>query len=142
MNFRRALVKKTPTVMDITPLVDVVFQLLIFFLLTSTYAQQQATADQQTASIPVELPESSLTASQKAPEELVISLDSSGLVYLADQQVSLEELSIQLASIAQQNPNTIVLLRGDQNVPYGKIGQVMSIIRASGLKMSAVLNSQ
>ncbi len=142
MNFRKGLKAKSTVVMDITPMIDVVFQLLLFFLLTSTYAQQQATADHQTASIPVELPESSLQASQKAPEEVIISLDSAGNVYLGENQLSLEELSIQLATMAQENPNRIVLLRGDQNVPYGKIGQVMSIIRATGLKMSAVLNTQ
>jgi biopolymer transport protein ExbD len=142
MNFRKGLKAKSTVVMDITPMIDVVFQLLLFFLLTSTYAQQQATADHQTASIPVELPESSLQASQKAPEEVIVSLDSAGNVYLGENQLSLEELSIQLSTMAQENPNRIVLLRGDQNVPYGKIGQVMSIIRATGLKMSAVLNTQ
>ena len=138
MNFRARLKRRAPTVLDMTPLVDVVFQLLIFFLLTSTYVQQ---SQKSSSSVPVELPESSLEASQEAPEELVISVDQDGVVYLADEPVSLDELAAQLTRVANNKPNTIVLVRGDQSVSYGSVGRVMSIVRATGLRLSAVLQS-
>ena len=138
MNFRGGLKKKPSAVLDMTPLVDVVFQLLIFFLLTSTYVQQ---SQQSSSSVPVELPESSLEASANAPEEVVISIDESGLVYIKDEQISLDQLAASLQRIANNKPNTIILIRGDQKVPYGRVGQVMSLVRASGLNLSAVLQS-
>ena len=138
MNFRAGIKRRAPTVLDMTPLVDVVFQLLIFFLLTSTYVQQSA---QNSSSVPVELPESSLEASQQVPDEVMISIDELGAVFIGDEQVSLDELATRLFRIAQSKPDTIVLVRGDQRVPYGRVGQVMSIVRASGLRMSAALQS-
>lgn len=138
MNFRRGLKRRPHTLLDMTPLVDVVFQLLIFFLLTSTYVQQGASS---TSTVPVELPESSLNASQEAPSEIIISISEEGAVYVGDEQVSLDELAQRLARAAQSKPDTIVLVRGDQRVPYGRVGQVMSIVRASGLRMSAALES-
>ena len=138
MNFRGGMKRRSTTVLDMTPLVDVVFQLLIFFLLTSTYVQQSS---QNSSSVPVELPESSLEATQQAPDEVMISIDEVGSVFLADEQVSLDELATRLFRVAQSKPNTIVLVRGDQRVPYGRVGQVMSIVRASGLRMSAALQS-
>ena len=138
MNFRGGIKRRAPTVLDMTPLVDVVFQLLIFFLLTSTYVQQSA---QNSSSVPVELPESSLEASQQVPDELMISIDELGSVFVGDDPVSLDELATRLLRVAQSKPETIVLVRGDQRVPYGRVGQVMSIVRASGLRMSAALQS-
>ena len=138
MNFRAGLKKRAATVLDMTPLVDVVFQLLIFFLLTSTYVQQ---SQQSASAVPVELPESSLDASPSAPEELIISIDERGEVYLKDEPVSLDELAASLTRIAQNKPETIVLVRGDQQVSYGRVGQIMAIVRASGLRLSAVLQS-
>ena len=126
--------------LDMTPLVDVIFQLLIFFLLTSNYVEQGSSSSAST-SVPVELPESSLSSSDQMPEEFVISIDDGGGIYVRDQSVNLDELATQLLRAAQANPNTIVLIRGDQRVPYGRIGQVMAVVRASGLKMSAVLQS-
>ena len=138
MNFRAGLKKKPSAVLDMTPLVDVVFQLLIFFLLTSTYVQQ---SQQSSSSVPVELPESSLEASPNSPEEIVISIDERGLVYIKDEEISLDQLAASLQRVAKNKPNTIVLVRGDQKVPYGRVGQVMSLVRASGLNLSAVLQS-
>ena len=138
MNFRAGLKRRSASVLDMTPLVDVVFQLLIFFLLTSTYVKQ---SDRNNASVPVELPESSLKSTQNPPDEVVISIDGAGLVFVGDEEVGLDELAERLVRIAQTKPDTIVLVRGDQRVPYGRVGQVMSIVRASGLRMSAALES-
>ena len=138
MNFRRGRQKRPPTVLDMTPLVDVVFQLLIFFLLTSPYVQVERASS---TSVPVELPESNLSANDQLPEEIIVSVNQGGEVFYGDDAVTLEELAMRLVRTANRNPKSIVLVRGDQRVPYGRIGQVMSIVRASGLRMSALLES-
>ena len=138
MNFKGKRQRRGLAVLDVTPLVDVVFQLLIFFLLTSTYVEGQQSSS---ASVPVELPESSLNANETPPQEFVISINQQGGVFVGDEEVSLDELGSRLLRAANQDPKTVVLVRGDQRVPYGRIGQVMAIVRASGLRMSAVLES-
>ena len=144
MNFRDGpgRSRRAATVLDITPLVDVVFQLLIFFLLTSSYvAQQPAAQNSDSPQVPVELPESSLTASPTRFDDLNIVVDAEGQIYVGDdERVSLEALADRLGRAANENPNTVVLIRGDQQVPYGRIAQVMAIARQSRLRLSAVLH--
>lgn len=142
MNFRAssARARRNATVVDITALVDVVFQLLIFFLLTSSYVSQQS---RQAPQVPVELPESSLEAQQQPNDDFVIAIDDGGRIFIgANELVSIEELSVRLAEAADENPNTVVLIRGDQTVPYGRVAQVMAMARLTGLKISAVLKNR
>ena len=135
MNFRGKQKRRSISILDMTPLVDVIFQLLIFFLLTSTYARPTPSA----AQIPIDLPESSLKASQDIPSEIIISVDANSKLYWLDQQVSLAELSARLREQAVKNPNTMVLLRGDQKASYGMIGQIMSMVQKLQLKMNVIL---
>lgn len=137
MNFRSTKKRRPHTILDMTPLVDVIFQLLLFFLLTSTYTQPQPSA----ANIPIDLPDSSLKASQQIPSEVIISINAEGKIYWLEQQVSLDELNARLETQASQDPKTLVLLRGDQKTSYGLIGQIMSMIQRLNLKMSIILQS-
>lgn len=138
MNFRKKYSSSRSGVPDLTPLIDVVFQLLIFFLLTSKYVEQ---APNPSSSIPVNLPESSLNASSNLPQEMIISIDEEERIYVGDDEMTLDQLKQHLSQLAQKKPNTLVLIRGDQKVSYGQIGQIMSIVQASGLKMSVILQS-
>ena len=138
MNFRKTDSSNRSGVPDLTPLIDVVFQLLIFFLLTSKYVEQ---APNPSSSIPVNLPESSLTASSNLPQEMIISIDEEEKIFVGDEEMTLDQLTQHLSQIVQKKPNTLVLIRGDQKVSYGQIGRIMSIVQASGLKMSVILQS-
>ncbi|MCA9527273.1 MAG: biopolymer transporter ExbD [Myxococcales bacterium] len=140
MNFRQSpsmLSRRAAAVVDITALIDVVFQLLIFFLLTSSYVSQQATP--KAPQVPLDLPETSLEATDQRADDVTVSVDAAGGVFLDGQPVTLEELGVRLAKAANRNPNTIVLIRGDESVAYGRIAEVMTIARASKLKISATL---
>jgi len=142
VNFRSAAQKRrTAAVIDMTALVDVVFQLLIFFLLTSNYVAQ--TAQSNSSSIDLELPESELQSEQLPAEELTISIDSTGEIFVNDEAVaSQDELAQRLAEAAAKNPNTVVFLRGDREASYGRIAEVIALCRIAQLKVSAVLKSQ
>ena len=144
MNFRKApsgLAKRGGVVVDMTALIDVVFQLLIFFLLTSSYVAQSQN-NKSSAKVPVELPESSLAASASEADNLTISINASGELFLDKNRVTLEELGVELLRAASKNPRTVVLIRGDETVPYGRIAQVMAVARASRLRISAELEGQ
>jgi biopolymer transport protein ExbD len=118
----------------------VVFQLLIFFLLTSSYINQppSPTAPQ----VPVDLPESSLEATDQRVDDVTVAVDDQGEIFFDGTRVSVEELGVRLARAASKNPNTVVLIRGDQRVPYGRIAEVMTVARASRLRISATLKGE
>ena len=117
--------KKTETAgVDITPLLDVVFQLLLFFILTSALVQP---------GIELDLPESDQT-SKALEADLVISVDRDGRVFLNDRQVSLEEVEPSLRSFAAQNSNGNVILRVDSAVSYGKFFSILDASRDAGIK--------
>ncbi len=131
--------KRKAVVVDLTALIDVIFQLLIFFLLTSTYVTQQAAS---AAQIPVELPESSLSATAIPHEQMTITVTATGDLLLDVEELSgVDELTVRLLEVRASNPKTIVLVRGDQAVPYGRIASVLGAIRAANLPVSAVLNN-
>lgn len=134
--------RRAATLVDLTPLIDVVFQLLIFFLLTSSYVSQQSQAQnsKDDPQVPVELPESSLAAQTEKVDDFTIAISADGEIYVGnDERVSLEELANRLARVASTKPDTVVLIRGDQTVPYGRIAAVMAVARLSRLRISAVL---
>ena len=144
MNFRNGstgLGKRGGVVVDMTALIDVVFQLLIFFLLTSSYVAQSQN-NKSSAKVPVDLPESSLAASATQADDLTIAINASGEVFLDEARVTIEELGVELLRAAAKNPQTVVLIRGDETVPYGRIAQVMAVARASRLRISAELEGQ
>jgi biopolymer transport protein ExbD len=116
--------KKTEAAgVDITPLLDVVFQLLLFFILTSALVQP---------GIELDLPESDQN-SEALEADLVISVDREGRVFINDRIVSLEEIEDPLRSFAAQNSNGNVILRVDSAVSYGNFFSILDASRNAGI---------
>lgn len=143
MNFRQphtGLSRRAGAVVDMTALVDVIFQLLIFFLLTSTYVRQQSP---QSARVQVDLPESSLEAQPEQFEDLSVSVDAEGQIFMGDEPVaSFEELVARLEAAAAKNPNTILLLRGDKLAAYGRVADIIHTAHRLKLKVSMLSRTQ
>lgn len=140
MNFRggpSGLRKRAATVVDITALVDVVFQLLIFFLLTSTYITQEGQAP--SPRVQVDLPESNRDADPNTIDDVTVTIDEAGAMTVGDEPVNLDQLSVLLQRAKNDKPNTIVLVRGDQNALFGRVAQVMELARVAQLQVSVVL---
>jgi biopolymer transport protein ExbD len=108
---------------DITPLLDIVFQLLLFFILTSALAQP---------GIELELPESD-QSNEALEADLVISVDREGRVFFNDLVVSLEEVEPSLRSFAAQNSDGNVILRVDNTASYGKFFSILDASRNAGI---------
>jgi biopolymer transport protein ExbD len=109
---------------DITPLLDVVFQLLLFFILTSALVQP---------SIELELPESN-QSNESLEADLVISADKEGQVFFNDQIVRQENIEAALRSFAAQNSNGNVILRVDSAASYGRFFSILDASRKAGIK--------
>jgi biopolymer transport protein ExbD len=109
---------------DITPLLDVVFQLLLFFILTSALVQP---------SIELDLPESN-QRNEVLEADLVISVDKEGHVFFNDKIVDLEEFETSLRSFTVQNSNRNVILRVDSAASYGNFFSILDASRNAGIE--------
>lgn len=133
MKFKRKNKRRIVANVEMTPLIDVVFQLLIFFMLSSTFVVQ--------TSIPVEIPESEGTT-QLEHKELVISLQfgtggpgDGGPIYVDEVAMeSWEELTSTLAEFNEKKPNALVLFRPDTQVDYGRLVKVLGIASNVGIE--------
>jgi biopolymer transport protein ExbD len=109
---------------DITPLLDVVFQLLLFFILTSGLVQP---------GIELDLPESDQN-NESLEADLVISADKEGQVFFNDRMVRPEDIEAALLSFVAQNSNGNVILRVDSAASYGKFFSILDASRNAGIK--------
>ena len=118
---------------NVTPLVDVMLVLLIIFMVT---------APLMTSGVPVDLPKTSAQPINSDSEPLTVSVDAQGAIFLQDQQVELPELVTKLQAIAQNNPDRRIFVRGDKDLAYGRIMEVMGTITQGGFTKVALLAEQ
>ena len=115
---------------NVTPLVDVMLVLLIVFMVTAPLL---------TVAVPVDLPKTNAKSIKQEKEPLVISIDSSGGVYLQDTRSELDQLVTKLQAVTGANPDARIFVRGDKGVPYGRIMQVMGTVAAAGYNKVALV---
>lgn len=119
-------------VLNLTPMIDVVFQLLIFFMVATTFLDPEK-------EIGIELPEA---AAGEAPdterEELVINVFADGRIVMSGQELPTGELLNALKAAAHADPQIPVSIRGDKLVHHENIVQVMDACAQAGLLELAV----
>jgi biopolymer transport protein ExbD len=118
--------------LDLTPIVDVVFNLLIFFALSLNFAATSG-------GINVKLPSASSAEPVKS-EQLTINLTQAGQVYYNDKEINIDELPAKLQSI--EDKESIVIIRADNNVPHGQVVEVMDIVKSEGFSKLAIAVDQ
>lgn len=120
-------IKEEPTV-DLTSLIDVVFLLLIFFMVSTTFERQ--------AVLKVDLPEaSSVEESTETPDSLELVIDREGRIYLNDQRlIDSEEATIRAAmeQAAGDNRDIPLILRADRLTPHHHVVTAMDVAAQLG----------
>lgn len=119
----RPLKKGRSLIINITSLIDVMFLLLIFFMVTSTFRNQPA--------INLVLPRSA-TANETTDTPSILFLTASGKVYLNDTPLTLEELPARLEQLKVTSGEDRMVLRGDEKVAYGKLVGLIDLLKQSG----------
>jgi len=134
MNFRKDSVSKRgiASTLDMTPIVDVVFNLLIFFALTLNFAVTSG-------GINVKLPEASSAEPVRA-EELTINLTSDGKIFLNDKPITLDKLSERLKE--KQDKESLIIIRADKSVEHGRVVEAMDVVRTNGFSRLAIAVDQ
>ena len=115
--------RKRPAI-NITSLIDVMFLLLIFFMVSTTFAEHPG--------IKLQLP-TAVTGEPSRLEPLTLTIDKNGRMFLNDVAVNEKELRAKL-EVAAKKPDATLVLRADKEVPYGHVIRSMDISRQSGIR--------
>jgi len=139
----------------LAPLVDVIFLLLVFFIMSSSLVFWPGTKVETEVHLP-----HSYTSSMSAADKLVITVPRLGRPFFNDRPVSWEDLELELRELVRQsklatakrsaqdpaaNPAQrapLVVLRADKSIPYEKVVEVMSLARSLGLGVYLVTDAQ
>ena len=115
---------------NITPMVDVMLVLLIIFMVA---------APMMTTGVTVDLPESNASPIAGQDEPLSVSVTADGKIFIQKSQVQLNELQEKLKAITNEKKDTRIFVRGDKNIDYGKVMQVVGEINAAGFGKVALI---
>ena len=110
---------------NVTPLVDVMLVLLIIFMVTAPILQQ---------GVELELPQETISPIEGEGEQLVVSIDQTGKVYIgSNNEVALDSIGPRLTAILTQRTDKRVFIRADKRITYGQVMAVMGRIRRAGI---------
>src|SRR3984885_12675901 len=118
---------------NVTPLVDVMLVLLIIFMVT---------APLMTSGVSVDLPKTSAQPLNSDSEPLTVTIKADGSIFLQDQGVDVSDLVSKLQAISQSNAERRIFVRGDKDLAYGRIMEVMGTITQGGFTKVALLAEQ
>lgn len=110
-------------VIEVTPLVDVIFLLLLFFVLTTTFVVEENTID-------VNLPEAQTGVSETAQQRLVVTIDSNDKIYFNGKNVKINNLNYEIEKYLSTKKTKTAYINADKTAHYGVVVRVMDIFRS------------
>ncbi len=128
MNFARS--RRPDARLDLTPLIDIIFQLVLFFMVSTTFVSS--------AGIEVQLPESNADLILRESRDLNVWVTEDGGVLLDDEPVDFDVLSAEFERRFTLEPDVTVIIKADENVGHGRVVQVMDLARQKGLTNLAI----
>jgi biopolymer transport protein ExbD len=135
VNFR-AHIQSEPTGIAIAPMVDVVFLLLIFFLVTWNFARYETELD-------VKVPTAREgKETRRSVGEVILNVKRDGTIVMNRRTLTPDELKESLSKIARLYPDQAVVLRGDQAVDYKHVVDVLDVCRSANIWNVAFATSQ
>jgi biopolymer transport protein ExbD len=114
--------------LDMTPMIDMVFMLLIFFLVATTFRQEEREMKIALPAAQAGAPISTLL------REIIVNVDAEGGIILSGRRIGAEELGRRLAEAVAVNPGQKVTVRGDRNCAYAGIVRVLDVCKGSGIQ--------
>ena len=108
----------------LTPLIDVIFLLCLFFALNTSFRPERY--------LDVDLP-SSETSDDMSVEGIVLTLRTDGSIALDGNEIPWDTVTTAIRDLAEQTGAVDVVIRGDENVPYGRVVAALDRIRLAGL---------
>lgn len=116
--------------LDLTPIVDVVFLLIIFFMVSTTFITVET-------GLPVDLPDAQMSVAE--PSNLpTVTVMKDGAVYFAGARVNESELVELVRTEINRSGNSTIVLRADRELPHGTAVRIMDLIKQAGAQRIAI----
>lgn len=131
--FTKARLKNKPVFM-IIPMIDIIFFLLVFFMMNSlqTIAQK---------ALSVQLPQAQ-SAQTPAQMPIILTVDSEGHITMDNKPVSYDEATALMQQHMAENSNAAVILQADRRTAHGQVVAVMDMLKSAGVKKLAIAAEQ
>lgn len=133
MKLRAYRVETSPKLM-IIPMIDIIFFLLVFFMMSTLNMVYQKT-------MPVNLPQAA-AVHQDVAKPLTITISNSGTLHWEQEEIALEALRGRLQRIIASQPQQVVVLRADQSVEHGRVIAIMDELKLAGVQKLAIAAQQ
>ena len=117
----------SPT-LEMTPIIDMVFLLLIFFLVSTTFHQ---TEREMQIALPEAVSAGPISISLR---EIIINVGAEGEIIVSGRTISADDLRVLIHEAVAANPDQKVTVRGDRNTPYANIINVLDVCKGAGLQ--------
>ncbi len=119
---------KSENKIDILPMIDIIFSILAFLIISSLYLTRVET-------VSVELPKASNSITQNK-KFVNISIDKGGNLFINKKRTRLQEMKVKVVNLTNENKN-LVVLNADKNVSHGYVISVLDVLRSiDGLKLA------
>lgn len=122
MAFKIIRAKRPAVNIDMTPMIDCVFQLLVFFMLSSSFI---------TPAIKLALPEAA-KLDETEPLELAVTMTAAGELYVNHEKCTLETLELTLRPLVAKSDHKVVTFRGDKTLHYELFVKALEAAKAAG----------
>lgn len=132
MGFSRR--KREEPRIELTSMIDVVFLLLIFFMISTTFVE--------TPGINIQLPEAAATPVDPKAKELKIYLSREGNIYLQEEQVTLAWLQGHLTELGKRTEGMTFLLLADRETRHGRVVELMDAAKEAGFGKLAIATEE
>ncbi len=122
--------------LDLTPMLDVVFILLIFFIVTTSFVKETG--------IDINRP-SATTAEKKSKGNILIAISANGDIWIDNREIDIRAVRANIQQLKAQYPQSSVIIQADQDARTGKLVKVMDQVRLAGVQnisIAASIDSQ
>lgn len=126
---RRQRTKTSVSLIDLAPMTDMVFQVLLFFILSSSFIVEPG--------IKVNLPKSE-TSELQVQQKLIITIDANEQIFIEGKPVPLDNLEERVKLLLPYYSEKIVVIRADKNVRHGLVVKIMDIAKLAGAAKLAI----
>ena len=122
-------IQKEPTIM-IIPMIDIVFFLLVFFMMSTLYMNTEE-------QIPLNLPKAS-SSSAKTIEHITISLTATHKMYLNEREIVPDQLGNEIQDIVAKEPQQAFIVRASEDIAYKDVINILDNLKISGARFVSV----
>ncbi len=130
MRMRRRQSRRFVAEINVAPFVDVMLVLVIVLMITAPLL---------TFGVPVDLPQADVQQITQPDEPLIVSVTKEGEVFLQEAAVEIEGLVPRLEALTGANPDVRIYVRGDREINYGRVMEVMSLVSQAGFSKVALI---